>query len=104
MKVLYVCGYASEQLMDVRGDHETASPAANTKVRLITESLVRTGRESALLAFVSIMSSEKTAGGWTVPVLRGGRTITGIARAVVCDMVRGRVGDCVQMPSTGGGR
>lgn len=57
MKILYVCGYASERLMDVRGDHETASPAANTKVRLITESLVRAGHEVTLLSFVSMASS-----------------------------------------------
>lgn len=57
MKVLYVCGYASERIMDVRGDHETASPAANTKVRLITESLVRAGHEVTLLSFISMASS-----------------------------------------------
>jgi len=59
MKVLYVCGYASERIMDVRGDHETANPAGNTKVRLIAESLVRVGHEVALLSFVSMASSRR---------------------------------------------
>lgn len=56
MKILYVCGYASERIMDARGDHETASAAGNTKVRLITESLVRAGHEVTLLSFISMAS------------------------------------------------
>jgi hypothetical protein len=104
MKALNVCRYVTERIIDVQGVHGTASLAANTKAGLITESLVRARHEGTLLSFVSIMSSERTVGGRPAPVLDGSRTITGPAHAVVSDVVCGRAGNSVQMPSAGGGR
>ena len=57
MKVLCVCGYATECIMNVRWDHGAASPAANAKAGLIGEHLVRAGHEFTLLSFISIVSS-----------------------------------------------
>jgi hypothetical protein len=104
MKVLNVCRYVTERIIHVQGVHWTARLAAKTKAGLISESLVRARNEGILLSFVSIMSSERTAGGWLTPFLHGGRTITGPVQAVVSDVACGRAGNPVQMPSAGSGR
>lgn len=63
----------------------------------LLEAVAHSGEVDVVLVADTAMSSDRTAGGWTAPVLHDVKTIMSPTRAAICDLVRGSAGDCVHI-------
>jgi glycosyltransferase involved in cell wall biosynthesis len=63
----------------------------------LLEAMAHSGDIEVVLVADAAMSSDRTTGGWTAPVLHDMKTIISPTRAAICDLVRGSAGDCVHI-------
>lgn len=63
----------------------------------LLEAVAHSGEVDVVLVADTAMSSDRTAGGWTAPVLHDVKTIISPTRAAIRDLVRGSAGDCVHI-------
>lgn len=64
---------------------------------MLLEVMAHSGDIEVVLVADTDMSSDRTAGGWTVPVLHDVNTIIDPTHAAICDLVRGCAGDFVHI-------